>query len=258
MVTATFRFYEELNDFLAPERRKRSFEHVCARRATVKQAIEALGVPHTEVEIVLVNGESTGFSRLVREGDRIAVYPQFEALDISGLIRVREKPLRRTRFIADAHLGLLAKYLRILGFDTIYARDDTDSRIAEIAAAQRRVVLTRDRDLLMHRRITHGVYIRHARPKRQLEQVIDRLDLFGAIDPFTRCLECNAPLEMADEETIAARVPPGPRALYDRFLVCRPCDRVYWQGSHYRHMQQLVDDMLERAGKSESGDLRQA
>lgn len=248
MVTASFRFYEELNDFLTPERRKRTFEHVCARRATVKQAIEALGVPHTEVEIILINGESARFSQILREGDRIAVYPQFEALDVSGLIRVRETPLRRTRFIADAHLGLLAKYLRILGFDTVYAREHADSRIAALAAEQRRIVLSRDRDLLMHRRITHGVYIRHSQPKRQLEQVIDRLDLLGAINPFTRCLECNAPLEIADEQTIATRVPAGPRALYDRFMVCRPCDRVYWQGSHYRHMQQLVDEMLERAG----------
>lgn len=252
MVTATFRFYEELNDFLAPARRKRSFDHGCSRRATVKQAIEALGVPHTEVELVLVNGESAEFSRLVREGDRIAVYPQFEALDVSDLVRVREKPLRRSCFIADAHLGLLAKYLRILGFDTLYARALADSRIAAIAAAQKRVVLTRDRDLLMHRRITHGVYIRHARPKRQLEQVVDRLDLLGAIDPFTRCLECNAPLEPADAETIAARVPAGPRALYDRFVVCRACDRVYWQGSHYRHMQRLVEDMRERGRDTES------
>lgn len=246
MTIATFRFYEELNDFLPPTRRKREFDYGCARRATVKQAIEALGVPHTEVEVVLVNGESVGFSRLVREGDRVAVYPQFEALDVSELVRVRTKPLRRIRFIADAHLGLLAKYLRILGFDTEYARDLGDAQIAEIAENSRRVVLTRDRDLLMHRRITHGVYIRPAQPQRQLEQVVDRLDLLGAIQPFTRCLECNAGLEPADEHTVAARVPEGPRALYARFVLCRSCDKVYWQGSHYRHMQRLVDGLRER------------
>ena len=249
MVNASFRFYEELNDFLPPDRRKRSFEYTCARRATVKQAIEALGVPHTEIEIVLVNGESVTFSRLVRAGDRIAVYPQFEALDVTDLIRVRSRPLRRSRFIADAHLGLLAKYLRILGFDTIYAREQSDTDIAALSATERRVVLTRDRDLLMHRRITHGVYIRYAQPRRQLEQVMDRLDLISAIRPFSRCLECNAPLVKADSKTVAARVPAGPRALYEDFFVCRACDKVYWQGSHYRHMQRLVDDMLARAKK---------
>ena len=109
------------------------------------------------------------------------------------------------------------------------------------------MVLTRDRDLLMHRRITHGVYIRFAQPRRQLEQVMDRLDLLGAIKPFSRCLECNDRLFRADAETIASRVPEGPRALYDEFFVCRACDKVYWQGSHYRHMQRLVDDMIARA-----------
>jgi uncharacterized protein with PIN domain len=244
MVTATFRFYEELNDFLAPELRKRDVKQACARRATVKQAIEALGVPHTEVEVILVNGESVDFSRLVRAGDRIAVYPTFEALDVTPLLRVRETVLREIRFIADAHLGLLAKYLRILGFDTRYARDLDDAGIAALAAAEQRIVLTRDRDLLMHRRITHGCYIRDERPKRQLEYVIDRVDLLGAIRPFTRCLACNAPLERADADTVAARVPTGPRALYDRFYHCRDCDRVLWPGSHYRHMQRFVDGLV--------------
>ncbi|MDX1513997.1 MAG: Mut7-C RNAse domain-containing protein, partial [Gammaproteobacteria bacterium] len=207
-----------------------------------------------EVEVVLVNGESVDFRRQLKAGDRVAVYPQFEALDVTALIRVREKPLRRIRFVADAHLGLLAKYLRILGFDTVYARDHADAEIAALAAKERRVVLTRDRDLLMHRRITHGVYIRFAQPKRQLAQVVDRLDLAGSIDPFSRCLECNEPLTKADERTVAARVPPGPRRLYDRFYLCRACDRVYWQGSHYRHMQRLIDDMLETA--RQASDVR--
>src|SRR6185369_2654633 len=104
-VTATFRFYAELNDFLAPERRGREFTCRCARAATAKHMIEALGVPHTEVELVLVNGESASFERLLADGDRIAVYPKFEALDITPLLRVRERPLRVTRFVADAHLG---------------------------------------------------------------------------------------------------------------------------------------------------------
>jgi hypothetical protein len=116
--TATFRFYEELNDFLPPARRKREFSVPCARAATAKHMIEALGVPHTEVEVVLVNGESVGFERLLRDGDRVAVYPKFEALDITPLLRVRQAPLRTTHFLADAHLGGLARLLRLAGFDT--------------------------------------------------------------------------------------------------------------------------------------------
>ena len=127
MVRATFRFYEELNDFLAPGRRRREFDCPCARAATTKHMIEALGVPHTEVELVLVNGESAGFDRLLQEGDRVAVYPRFEALDITPLLRVRERPLRVTRFVADAHLGGLAHLLRMAGFDTLYDNHFDDS-----------------------------------------------------------------------------------------------------------------------------------
>lgn len=139
MVTATFRFYEELNDFLAPERRKRDFSAPCARAATVKHMIEALGVPHTEVELILVNGESVGFDRLLADGDRISVYPKFEALDVTPLLRLRERPLRETRFVADAHLGGLAHLLRMAGLDTLYRNDFDDREIVEIAVAEGRI-----------------------------------------------------------------------------------------------------------------------
>ena len=156
MVTATFRFYEELNDFLAPERRKQEFTAPCARAATVKHMIEALGVPHTEVEIILVNGESVGFDRLIADGDRVAVYPKFEALDVTPLLRLRERPLRETRLVADAHLGGLAHLLRMAGFDTLYRNDFDDREIVDLSVAEDRIVLTRDRELLKLREITHG------------------------------------------------------------------------------------------------------
>src|SRR5262245_24328999 len=148
MAIAQFRFYEELNDFLAPDYRKREFEHRCAREASVKNAIEALGVPHTEVELILVNGGSVDFSYRVREGDRISVYPKFEAFDIGSLLRVRPRPLRQTRFIADAQLGGLARLLRMLGFDTLYDNGRSDREIRRQAVDEGRIILTRDRELL--------------------------------------------------------------------------------------------------------------
>jgi hypothetical protein len=151
MVTATFRFYEELNDFLAPERRRREFTVPCARAATTQHMIEALGVPHTEVELILLNGASVGFGTILREGDRVAVYPKFEAFDIAPLLRVREQPLRDIRFVADTHLGSLARMLRMMGFDTLYDNSFADDEIERMAAAQGRIVLTRDRDLLKRR-----------------------------------------------------------------------------------------------------------
>jgi uncharacterized protein with PIN domain len=244
MAVAEFRFYEELNDFLPPERRKRAFDYACARRATVKNAIEALGVPHTEVELILANQDSVDFSYLVRDGDRISVYPQFEALDVTPLLRVREQPLRQPRFIADAHLGALAKYLRILGFDTLYRNDFADSEVVDIAAAERRVILSRDKGLLMQRAVTHGCFVRAIKPLEQIEEVLDRLDLHRVVQPFTRCLLCNQPLERISGEEASRRVSPETVQYYDNFRACRPCDRIYWPGSHYRRLSTLLDRHL--------------
>lgn len=242
--TATFRFYEELNDFLAPERRRREFACRCARAATAKHMIEALGVPHTEVELVLVNGESVGFERLLADGDRVAVYPKFEALDITSLLRVREQPLRETRFVADAHLGGLAHLLRLVGFDTLYDNGFADDEIERIAQAQQRIVLTRDRDLLKRRGITHGCYVRARSSEAQLREVFERLDLARAARPFTRCLSCNALLRPIDKAQIESRLPPMVRERYQRFTACEGCARIFWEGTHWRRMRETVDTLL--------------
>ena len=241
MATATFRFYEELNDFLAPGRRRREFACECAREATVKHMVEALGVPHTEVELVLVNGESVGFDHRLRDGDRVAVYPKFEALDVTPLVRVREGTLRTIRFLADAHLGALARLLRMAGFDTLYDNHMADRDVVRLAREQQRIVLTRDRQLLKHRDLTHGCYVHALQPQEQLREVFERLDLARAARPFTRCLECNAPLHPVEPERVAALVPPGVAGRYARFSRCEGCARVFWEGTHWRRMRALLD-----------------
>ncbi|MGA0610176.1 Mut7-C RNAse domain-containing protein [Caldimonas sp. KR1-144] len=244
MATATFRFYEELNDFLAPERRGRAFARRCARAATTKHMIEALGVPHTEVELVLVNGESVGFDRLVAEGDRVAVYPKFEAFDITPLLRVRTQPLRELRFVADAHLGGLAHLLRLTGFDTLYDNAFADDAIERLAREQQRIVLTRDRDLLKRRGITHGCYVRALRSEAQLREVFERLDLARSARPFTRCLDCNGLLRPIDKALVEARLPPMVRERYQRFTACSACERVFWEGTHWQRMRETVAAVL--------------
>src|SRR5438552_4408961 len=183
MAVANFRFYEELSDFLPRRRRKCAFACVCASGATVKHAIEALGGPQTQVELSLANGKSVDFSYVVQEGDRISVYPVFESLDVTRVLKVRAKPLRRSRFIADAQLGGLAKYLRMLGFDTLYENGYTDAQIARISADEQRIVLTRDRALLMHKLISHGCYVRGTRPRQQLQEIVSRLDFIAPSNP---------------------------------------------------------------------------
>ena len=244
VATATFRFYAELNDFLAPARRGREFACRCARAATAKHMIEALGVPHTEVELVLVNGESVRFDYALRDADRLAVYPKFEAFDVTPLLRVREHALRETRFVADAHLGGLAHLLRMTGFDTLYDNGFRDDEIERVAAAEGRIVLTRDRELLKRRGVTHGCYVRALRSELQLREMFDRLDLAGSARPFTRCLSCNALLRAVDKAQVAARLPPRVRERHERFALCDGCSRVFWEGSHWRRMREQVDALL--------------
>ncbi|GLQ90104.1 Mut7-C RNAse domain-containing protein [Dyella flagellata] len=240
MVTASFRFYEELNDFLAPALRRREFRQRCARAATTKHMIEALGVPHTEVELVLVNGQSTGFSQILRDGDRVAVYPKFETLDITPLLRVRAQPLRVTRFVADAHLGGLARLLRMCGFDTLYDNHFQDERIVEISLEQERIILTRDRELLKRREVTHGCFVHALKSPQQLREVVTRLDLAASARPFSLCLQCNVPLHDIDMAAVRRRVPASVLQRQDRFVACDRCHRVYWGGSHWRHMRDFL------------------
>lgn len=247
MATATFRFYEELNDFLAPERRKQEFTVPCARRATTKHMIEALGVPHTEVELILVNGESMGFDRILEDGDRVAVYPRFEALDVTPLLKVREHPLRETRFVADAHLGGLAHLLRMLGYDTLYDNHFHDDEIVSICETDGRIVLTRDRELLKRRTVTHGCYVHALKSEAQLREIVERLDLARSARPFTRCLHCNALLRAVDKARVLDRLPPRVREHCERFSTCDACGRVYWEGSHWRNMQRVLDGVLNNA-----------
>ena len=242
MVCATFRFYGELNDFLPRDRRGREFTTPCARMATTKHMIEALGVPHTEVELVLLNGESAGFDALLREGDRVAVYPKFEAFDVTPLLRVREQPLRDTRFVADVHLRPLAGLLRMMGFDTLYDSGLADDEIERIAAAQGRIVLTRDRGLLKRRGITHGCYVRALRPEQQLRELFERLDLARSARPFTLCPRCNTRLIAIDKAHLEQRLPPAVLERHDRFGTCESCGRVYWEGVHWQRVRALVDD----------------
>jgi uncharacterized protein with PIN domain len=241
MVCATFRFYDGLNDFLARERRGREFGTPCARDATTKHMIEALGVPHTEVELILVNGVSAGLDRLIEEGDRIAVYPRFASLDVADIARIAGRPPGRLRFVADAHLGALARLLRMAGFDTTYDNAIGDDAVEALALEEGRIVLTRDRELLKRRGVEYGAYVRALKPQEQLRELFERFGLAERARPFTLCLHCNAPLRMADKAEVLERLPPAVRATQQKFSTCDLCRRVYWKGSHYKRMAGMLE-----------------
>ncbi|MEW5958328.1 MAG: Mut7-C RNAse domain-containing protein [Chloroflexota bacterium] len=242
---AHFRFYAELNDFLPLEKRQRPLLHTFELSGSVKDMIEALGVPHTEVDLILANGESVDFAYPVRNGDRISVYPVFESIDIAPVLQVRPAPLRESRFVLDVHLGQLAVYLRMLGFDTLYRNDYDDEELARISSAEGRILLTRDRGLLKRSIVTHGYCLRTTQPRRQVVEIIRRFDLHRSIEPFRRCLHCNRVLEPVAKAEIVDRLSPRTRDYYDEFRRCPGCDRLYWPGSHFQRMQQFIDSVVQ-------------
>ena len=246
MPRATLRFYAELNDFLPPEDRHRPVERPFRVRPSIKDLIEAAGVPHTEVDLVLVNGESVDFAHPVRDGDRISVYPVFESVDIAAVTRVRPEPLRELRFVLDVHLGRLAAYLRLAGFDTVYRNDLDDAELAGIAAGGR-VLLTRDQELLKRRAVIRGYWLRAPSPRSQLAEVLRRFDLSRAVRPFCRCLRCNALVRPVRKADVVAELPPRTRQYYDEFFRCPGCDRIYWRGGHFDALRRLLEHAMNEA-----------
>ena len=247
MHRATFRFYADLNDFLPPERRSESFEVRFFGTPSVKDLIEAIGVPHPEVDLVLADGAPVGFGWRVADGARVAVYPAFSSMDVAPVAAARPPPLPDLRFVLDGHLGRLARYLRLAGFDAAWDRAAADAELARLAAGTQRILLTRDVGLLKRREVSHGRWVRATDPARQLAEVVRRYDLARLAAPFTRCLRCNAVLEPVARDAIAERLPPRVRERHDVFTRCPSCDRLYWAGTHQRRMQQLLDGVLRLA-----------
>lgn len=248
--TTYFRFYAELNDFLPPERRQRTFAHEIRGQPAVKDTIEALGVPHTEVDLILINGQSVGFDAQVQAGDRVAVYPVFESLDIGPVTRLRAAPLRRPAFVLDVHLGKLARLLRMLGFDARYHNDLSDPELVEIALRERRIILTRDVGLLKRGEVTHGYWVRSTAPMAQAREVVQRFDLRDRAAPFTRCIACNGELAPVDKAAVRSQLPPRVAEAHETFQQCRRCGKVYWRGSHYEQLRVKARHILTPPGET--------
>jgi uncharacterized protein with PIN domain len=243
---AQFRFYAELNHFLPTDRRQCAFRHNFDGAPSIKDTIEALGIPHPEVDLILVNSRSVGFDYHLQDGDRVSVYPVFESIDISPLGRLRPEPLRQVRFVLDTHLGRLAGYLRMLGFDTCYENDIDDDRLAEIASDQNRILLTKDRGLLKRSVVTHGYCVRSSNPREKLVEVMRRFDLFRSVAPFRRCIRCNGLLTGVAKDEVIEALPPRVRERYSDFRRCTGCGQIYWKGTHFERMERFLEWVLEQ------------
>jgi uncharacterized protein with PIN domain len=234
------RFYEELNDFLPIEKRKRRFEHHFIDRTSVKDLIESLGIPHTEIDMILVNGKSVNFKYLINDGDDISIYPVFESFDISDVQHLRAKPLRKPKFVADVHLGRLTKYLRMMGLDVLYKNNFSDNEIVQLSLKERRAILTRDRGILKRNEVTHGYWIRSTKVEEQVKEVIKRFDLQKEIKEFSRCIECNDLLKLIKKELIINQLPRKVAQSQNEFYQCPSCKRNFWKGTHYQKMLTFI------------------
>lgn len=207
---------------------------------TIKHVIESAGVPHTEVEAILVNKTPVGFDYRVRDKDEIVVYPQGELLPAGPAASLREPPPRPFRFLLDVHLGKLARMMRLLGFDTAYQPGADDAWLAQFAQQEARIMVTRDRGLLKRRKIVWGCCLLTRDSQEQLRQVMRRYNLAPEVRPWSRCLRCNGLLDAVDKASVWHLLEPKTRLYYDTFQQCRSCQQVYWKGSHYQDLQRLI------------------
>jgi len=250
VLTGSVRFYGALNDFLPAARRQATLVCAFQSRSSVKDLVEALGVPHPEIDLLVVNGRVVDFTYLVCDGDRVAVYPAFGAFDLGDAARLGPAPQAEPRLVADVHLGRLAAYLRLAGLDTKYRNDYPDGEIAAISAVEDRTLLTRDVGLLKRRLVTRGYFLRETQPARQLVEVLRRFQLVPHAVPFTRCLRCNSRLHVVPKERVQHLLPERTREHYNQFARCPACARFYWQGSHYWRMSLFLETAFAAARHS--------
>lgn len=153
--------------------------------------------------------------------------------------------LPRIKFILDAHLGKLAKYLRLLGFDSLFDPHYQDEEIIQCAESEDRIILTRDRLLLMNKRTAQGYGVKNIEPGKQLKEVVEYFNLLGKIKAFSRCLECNGELISIPKEQVEDFLPPKTNQYYQEFCSCPGCERIYWQGSHYEEMKRFIEKLKQ-------------
>jgi len=233
MNTANFFFFGRLRDFLRRDQRDQSIAVHFRGRQSIKHLAESLGVPHPEIGRVQVNGQEKTLSAITQDGDRVEIHP------------IPNGPPVEPRFLLDNHLGRLAAYLRLLGFDCLYQINFDDAQMADILQSDERILLSRDRRLLMRKVVTQGYCLRSLDSREQLTEVLQRFDLKKGITPFHRCVRCNHLLEPVSKEAILDRLEPLTKEYFDEFHICPACKQIYWKGSHYERMLKLIEQVAK-------------
>ncbi len=240
----TIRCYAGLNDFLSPIRKQRNFPLLVKTPVTVREVIESLGIPLSEIDLILVNSEPETFEKRLYEYDHVSLYPAFENINIDSVSKIRKPRARSFSFILDAHLGKLAKYLRMLGFDTLYRNDYGDREILEIASDENRIILSRDKLLLKVNKKAQGYFVRATEKHEQLIEIVKKFDLCKQFRSFTRCMTCNGLLVKKDKSEITDKIDKDTARIFSEFFYCENCDKVFWKGSHFERMEKFILSIL--------------
>ena len=241
---ATFHFHGAVNYFLPRNRRNITFEHAIERKASIKDMLESLGPPHTEIELIVVNGVSVDFEHTIEAGTHVDIYDSLDALELPQKQRLRPPYQGKPSFVLDTHLGRLASYLRMMGFDTLYRNDYPDDELAYVSNSENRILLTRDVGLLKRSLVIYGHYMREIKPKKRIIEVIRKYDLLEQATPFKHCLKCNGGLHEVDKDVISNQLEHQTAQYYDVFYQCDVCGKVYWKGSHYTKMQAFIENVM--------------
>lgn len=241
------RFIDELNDFLPTAARGHEKEVAFKGKRSVKDLIESLGVPHVEIDRILVGGKPAGFTCPVQDGDSVLVFPFPQERTSEDCPPLSPLHGALPRFVCDVHLGVLCRRLRLLGFDTLYDRNWSDIRLSRLSAEQERILLSRDRQLLKRNEVRRGLYIRSQQAGEQLRAVLTRLNISRDCRPFSRCLKCNGNLCDTEADEIvtagsAGRIPPRILRRFRRYRVCSACGSYFWKGSHYEKLKRLIEE----------------
>lgn len=245
MPFVSIRCYAELNDFLPPNQAFITFPLSLPPNTLLKDIADRIGIPSDLIDLVLVNNKPVGLSYHLEENDRVAFYPVFENFDISSVTKVRDHPLRQPKFILDVHLGKLANYLRMLGFDTLYQNNWTKESLITISRNENRILLSRSKSLLNIESLTHAYLIKDTDPHFQLIEALERFDLYSQASPFSRCIECNSKLQLVEKKAILSQIPQKVKDWCNEYQQCSACDRIYWKGSHYQRMNAFVQNILQ-------------
>jgi uncharacterized protein with PIN domain len=246
MLQVSIRCYAELNDFLPMEKRFVTSSISLLSNTRIEELANKIGISPNVIDLVLANGTSVSMMYLLEENDRIALYPVFESFDISSITEVRNHPLRQPRFVLDVHLRKLTNHLRMFGFDALYRNNYTNEILIALSINEHRILLSKDRSLLETESLLHAYNVKNKDPRLQLIEVLERFDLYNLVALFTRCIECNTILQNFDKHAVLSPIPPKVKEWCTKYQWCSFCDRIYWEGSHYLHMQEFIQSVLRR------------